>query len=70
MIPEINRTICTECGRCVEVCPPLAIELVDEKACIDETLCEECGFCAAVCPVDAIRILFPLSPQSGPSPWS
>lgn len=68
MIPEIDRDLCTDCGRCAEVCPPQAIETIDAKAHIDETFCEECGFCAAVCPVEAIHIPFPSSPESSPPP--
>ncbi len=63
MIPQIDRKLCIACGRCVEVCPPQAIEIVEDQAHLEETLCEECGFCAAACPVDAIRIPFPSSPQ-------
>lgn len=59
MIPVIDKDTCTGCGSCLEVCPPLAIVLEDEKAVIMAEFCEECGFCAAECPVDAITIVFP-----------
>lgn len=61
MIPIIDREMCTGCGNCVEICPPLAIVMEDERARIEEEFCEECGFCAAHCPADAITIPFPLS---------
>lgn len=61
MIPIINKEICTGCGGCIEICPPLAILLKDEKAQIEAEFCEECGFCAAHCPMDAISIPFPMS---------
>ena len=65
MIPVIDRETCTGCGSCIEVCPPQAIEMVDEKAFISEEFCEECGFCAAECPVCAISIIFPCHNQKG-----
>ncbi len=61
MIPIINLEECTGCGNCIEVCPPEAIVLRNEKALIQEDLCEECGFCAAECPVKAIVVRFPMS---------
>lgn len=60
MIPLIDKNICTGCGSCVDVCPPQAISLEEDKASIAADLCEECGFCAAECPVDAIAIPFPM----------
>ena len=61
MIPVIERELCTGCGNCIEVCPPQALSLEDEKVSVQEEFCEECGFCAAECPVEAIKIIFPLS---------
>ena len=55
----IDKEKCTGCGQCVEICPPLALHLKDEKAEVEVEFCEECGFCAAECPVDAITIPFP-----------
>jgi heterodisulfide reductase subunit A-like polyferredoxin len=64
MIPIIDKDTCTGCGACLEVCPPLAIDLEDQKAVIEVEFCEECGFCAAECPADAIAIPYPTGEQS------
>ena len=64
MIPIIDNDACTGCGSCLEVCPPLAIVLQNEKAVIEAEFCEECGFCAAECPVGAITIQYPVGEQS------
>jgi ferredoxin len=61
MIPIVDRKICVGCGKCVEVCPPQALALIDNSAYLREELCEECGFCAPECSVNAIVIYFPLS---------
>jgi len=60
MIPIVDKESCTGCENCVEICPPGAIALKDDKACIAGDLCEECGFCAAECPTGAITIPFPM----------
>ncbi|HEX16394.1 MAG: ferredoxin [Deltaproteobacteria bacterium] len=59
MIPVVDRRICTGCGKCLQVCPPRALELREGKATIDEEFCEECGICAAHCPEGAIAIPWP-----------
>lgn len=64
MIPVIDKDACTGCGNCLEVCPPQAIILEDQKAVIEAEFCEECGFCAAECPSDAIAIPFSLGEKS------
>jgi heterodisulfide reductase subunit A-like polyferredoxin len=59
MIPLIDEGLCTGCKKCVEACPPRAIEMKGKKAFIEEEYCEECGCCVPECPVDAISIAFP-----------
>jgi heterodisulfide reductase subunit A-like polyferredoxin len=59
MIPVIDQDLCTGCKKCMEVCPPRAIEVHGNKARIDAEYCEECGYCAPVCPVKALIVPFP-----------
>lgn len=54
---EIKTEVCTGCGQCIIVCPVHAIELIDNKAVINQDQCVECAVCYrdAECPVKAIR---------------
>ena len=56
MIPVIDLEECTGCENCMEVCPPEAITMADDKAVINEALCEECGECVPECPTEAISL--------------
>jgi nitroreductase/NAD-dependent dihydropyrimidine dehydrogenase PreA subunit len=63
----VDRSKCTECGACADVCPASAIYLAAEgpvgtglRACI------ACGHCVAVCPVEALDNLY--APISGQVP--
>jgi len=59
----LNEEVCTNCGRCIEVCRFDAIR-EDEKhnsekenrITVDPISCEGCGVCALVCPVEAIQM--------------
>ncbi len=66
MIPKIETETCTGCKRCVDVCPPRAIVLVEGKASVEVEFCEECGLCAAECSAGAITIPFPVSEKKWP----
>lgn len=50
---KINQDICTECGRCVEVCQFSAI---DNTYVVNEMACEGCKVCYYECPVNAISV--------------
>ena len=43
-------TLCTECGRCVPVCPTQAISVVDGHHWIDPNICDDIAMCLRYCP--------------------
>ncbi len=63
---QVNPEKCIGCGRCYEICPYKAIEMIDitkemglytiteKKAHIIDAVCKGCGACAAECPLGAI----------------
>jgi NAD-dependent dihydropyrimidine dehydrogenase PreA subunit len=57
---ELDRTKCTGCGRCTEVCPHGVFRLETgngRKAAIaDRDVCMECGACAKNCPATAVTV--------------
>jgi len=56
--PEIDYTLCMECGDCQAVCRFDAIDLeYDLGYVIDSLACEHCGLCALACPEEAIRMV-------------
>lgn len=55
MVPLVDQTACTHCGRCAEVCQYNAIAVLADKTLVFEDLCHGCGSCALHCPEGAIR---------------
>jgi len=55
MIPEVDLTKCTYCGRCAQVCQYHAIAVVGEKVLVFPQLCHGCGSCTLNCPTGAIH---------------
>ena len=51
-VAAIDRAVCTECGKCVEVCRFDAIH----DFVVDPIGCEGCAFCSRICPVNAITM--------------
>jgi heterodisulfide reductase subunit A len=63
---EVNTEKCVGCGRCAEVCPYNAIEMLEftkemgiysieeKKARVISAVCKGCGACVAECPVGAM----------------
>jgi 4Fe-4S ferredoxin len=63
----LNKTVCTGCGLCKEVCPMKAIEIrrisraEKEKKMtltidVDEQKCQYCGICNLICPFGALEV--------------
>lgn len=51
----INNSFCTECNRCVGVCPTGAICVDGEKRYINHDKCTSCGSCMKACNDDAVE---------------
>jgi heterodisulfide reductase subunit A len=68
LVAEVNSKKCIGCGKCYEVCPYNAIEIIEferkfedvdlifKKSFINSALCKGCGTCAATCPIRAISV--------------
>ena len=50
---KINSEKCVGCGGCIDLCPSIAISMIDDIVTIDDQLCTECGICVKVCPMNA-----------------
>jgi ferredoxin len=48
------------CGRCLEACPPSALEIIEGAVAIDHSACPGCGLCTVVCPTGALQYRHPL----------
>jgi MinD superfamily P-loop ATPase len=55
MVPEVDESRCTLCGKCGEICQFKAIVVIGNTVLPFEELCHSCGGCMRVCPVDAIK---------------
>lgn len=53
----VDQTLCGECGACVAVCPPAAIELYPMLMVIKDKLCTECTLCTQMCPAGALAMV-------------
>lgn len=52
----INNSQCTDCDRCLQLCPTLAIYMAQEKRYINYDKCTSCGTCIKSCNVGAITV--------------
>ena len=53
-IPRIDKTKCSCCGKCQEVCAYNAVAVIKEDVLIFPELCHSCGACSYFCPQKAI----------------
>ena len=57
--PLINRNLCTDCGKCIEICPTEALTQIEGKAALAHPdQCTYCAVCEEICPVQAINLPF------------
>ena len=54
LIPKVDESTCTFCGKCAEVCQFHAIAVIGKKTLVFPELCHGCGSCTLVCPENAI----------------
>jgi uncharacterized protein (DUF362 family)/Pyruvate/2-oxoacid:ferredoxin oxidoreductase delta subunit len=52
--PRVVPVSCTGCAACRDACPAGAIEMINEKARVEEKMCIRCYCCHEACPEDAI----------------
>lgn len=48
---SIDKNLCTQCGKCIEVC---RFDAISKDFVVDNISCEGCGVCVYFCPVKAI----------------
>jgi len=52
----IDEELCTNCGKCAEVCRFDAIHVIDGQHRVDPISCEGCHYCSKVCKQNAIEM--------------
>lgn len=50
---EIDKKLCNECGKCLNVC---RFDAIDNDFVVDPISCEGCDICSYICPVNAITM--------------
>ena len=54
--PVVEEEVCNVCNRCVEICPPKALDRKESGLVFDYGRCIRCFCCQEVCPEGAIKI--------------
>jgi electron transfer flavoprotein alpha subunit len=49
----IDSDVCTGCGGCIDICPVIAISMINDVVTVDPETCTECGTCIKLCPMNA-----------------
>ncbi len=58
-LPVFRRDLCTGSGRCAEVCPEQALEMVNGRPRLRPgVVCTYCGECERACPSGAISLSY------------
>ncbi len=52
--PTVDRTLCTFCGTCADVCAFKALAVTKDRVLVFPDLCHDCGGCKLFCPEHAI----------------
>jgi NAD-dependent dihydropyrimidine dehydrogenase PreA subunit len=50
---KIDTTKCVGCCGCIDICPVIAIAMINDVVIVDQDICTQCGICIKVCPVRA-----------------
>lgn len=54
-VPEVDKSKCSFCGKCAQICEFNALVVIKKKVLIFPELCHGCGGCSYVCPENAIK---------------
>jgi MinD superfamily P-loop ATPase len=54
LVPRIDESKCTYCGKCAKVCEYHAIAVLMKNVLVFDELCHGCGACSYLCPEKAI----------------
>ncbi|NMC49285.1 MAG: 4Fe-4S binding protein, partial [Desulfovibrio sp.] len=55
VVASVRHSLCTRCGKCLDVCPYGArtLDAEHDRIVVDDILCQGCGSCASACPNSA-----------------
>ena len=48
---KIDSSKCTVCGGCIDLCPAIAISMINDIVTVNDDLCTGCSICIKVCPM-------------------
>jgi ferredoxin len=50
---KIDKDKCKRCGGCIDLCPVIAISMINDVVIVNNEICTECGTCVKICPMMA-----------------